>query len=260
MSTLPLIQSINQLMFNLMSKKVRTTTVEPKEKSVPNGVSSQPKHTLTVLAVIPELSLLFHPDKKTPRPHIRRNMSTSLLIQFINQLMFNFPEMDITTVATQNLSETNGDLSQLEHGSQDQVEIPELISQSHLDKLTPKPDKRSKNSILLLTPLMEFNTTELDNGLMDQEEILELTSQSHPDKLMPRLCKKLRNSDTPSTQSMVLADMLKDHGLKELEVIPDKLSLSHPDKKMPRLDIRLKLKLSKSTLLMDVNNLLSQLN
>ena len=75
-------------------------------------------------------------------------MSTSQLIQFTNQLMFNLKEAEIIMVETQNLLVLNGALSQLKLGSLDQAVILELISQFLLDKKMPKRDKRIKNSTL----------------------------------------------------------------------------------------------------------------
>jgi hypothetical protein len=259
MSTLPLTQSINQLMFNLISKKVRTTMVVTLKKLAPNGVSSKPRHTSTVLVETPELSLLSHQDKKMLRRLIKNNMSTSLLILFINQLMSNFPVMDITTVETQSLSETNGVLSQLEHGLMAQEVIQELISQSHLDKLKPKPDKRNKNSISPSTLLMEFN--DMLSGLMAQEAIPELISQSHLDKLMPKLDKKLKKLLSPSTLSMEFKDLAIENGSMVQEVIPELISQCHLDKLMPRPDKKHKKPHSPSTLLMElIDTLAFQLN
>ena len=107
---------------------------------------------------------MFHLDKKTLRKLTKSNMSTSLLIQFINQLMFNFQEMDITMAVTQKLLETNGDLSQLDHGLTDLEVILEKISQFHLDKLMLKRDKKNKNSILPSTQLLvELNKASQPN-------------------------------------------------------------------------------------------------
>jgi hypothetical protein len=67
---------------------------------------------LEVILVLPALVLeipsLFLLDKRTRKKHIRSNTSTSLLIPFINQLMFNLLEMVTTTEATQNLLVANG--------------------------------------------------------------------------------------------------------------------------------------------------------
>jgi len=63
---------------------------------------------LVLPALVPEIPSLFLLDKRTLRRHIRSNTSTSLLIPFINQLMFNLLEMVTTTEATQNLLVANG--------------------------------------------------------------------------------------------------------------------------------------------------------
>ena len=63
---------------------------------------------LVLPALVPEIPSLFLLDKRTLRRLIRSNTSTSLLIPFINQLMFNLLEMVTTTEATQNLLVANG--------------------------------------------------------------------------------------------------------------------------------------------------------
>lgn len=122
--------------------------------------------------------------------------------------MSNFPVMDITTVETQSLSETNGVLSQLEHGLMAQEVIQELISQSHLDKLMPKLDKKLKKLLSPSTLSMEFKDLAIENGSMVQEVIPELISQCHLDKLMPRPDKKHKKPHSPSTLLMELIDTL----------------------------------------------------
>ena len=102
-----------------------------------------------------ELTSQFHPDKLMLKKLLNLNSSISLLIQFINQLMFNskMKETDTIMEETKQLSEANGVLSQLKPGSTALEVIPEQTSQCHLDKLMLKRDKKNKNSILPSTQL-----------------------------------------------------------------------------------------------------------